>query len=268
MIPFIVESNVACCNPGGDDFRGHDTARFAQVVDYGARIGSRSTRALCEVECTSRPWCSAFVYGKRRRQSECWLHNNGCSNKCTDRNFDFHTKEATLQAYTSIEKNKRCVESSLISRWPGPAGKSLQECYQACVSHIACVYFGHWSEIGEASESGSNDCRTYSSGCEPYGDLMPGFNNTLYRLNDLEHTSASVIAGIQHVVHHVDVTTPPASCFISGDWSAGFAVGMALSGVVGLCAFSALKALDRRHTSQARAFIGSSSQPLSGYDAE
>ena len=95
---FTKEEDVAC-QVSGEDFSNVSTAGFESVQSYGAKIGRRPTPAACQTECTSRAWCSAFVYGKPggNRAHECWLHLQGCNSKVITGDFDYYTKKNSTE---------------------------------------------------------------------------------------------------------------------------------------------------------------------------
>jgi len=111
--------------------------------------------------------------------------------------------------FFAIQTDKRCARSSEIWRWPGPVGKSLNECYEACKVEPTCAYFASWPEDGQASVRGRNHCRIYRSPCEPHESLAQGFHDTLYQIQAQEgmtvytETLRSRNGGVETAVHQV-----------------------------------------------------------------
>jgi hypothetical protein len=88
---------------------------------------------------------------------------------------------AACEKYKEVAENKRC-KGNPMTRFKGPKGKTLDECYEECASTDGCTYFASWP--ADNPGDGKRDCRLYDGDCADKVSLAGAYNNKVYEMQD------------------------------------------------------------------------------------
>lgn len=140
---FVQDREASCCE-AKENFKDIDTSAFSNVSALGAYLGLRPSKSDCQLDCTSKDWCSAFMYGNTTK--ECWLFHKGCSNRCESRLFDFYTRVPTSFIFRG---NGSCRYDGKETFGCTQPTLSAEDCIKACKKYAVCAGITLGSENDE-----------------------------------------------------------------------------------------------------------------------